>query len=55
MERFGTRPELIKGRGGVFEVKLGDELLFSKKASGRFPMPGEVVEALAQRLEDAGA
>lgn len=34
----------------MFEVELDGELLFSKKASRRFPEPGEVEEALAERL-----
>ncbi len=40
----------MKGTGGRFEVTLGGELLFSKKASGRFPAPGEITEALRERL-----
>lgn len=36
--------KLIKGRGGVFEIRNGDELIFSKKQLGRFPEPGEVVD-----------
>jgi hypothetical protein len=31
-------------------VKLGDELLFSKKAAGRFPAPGEIAETLSAKL-----
>lgn len=33
---------LIPSSGGVFEVKLEDELLFSKKELGRFPESDEV-------------
>ncbi|HAH15302.1 MAG: hypothetical protein EBQ56_05345 [Proteobacteria bacterium] len=33
---------LIPGSGGVFEVRRGSEVLFSKKHSGRFPNPGEL-------------
>ncbi len=36
------QPTLIKSRGGVFEVVLDGELLFSKKEAGRFPASGEV-------------
>ncbi len=42
--------ELVEGSGGVFEVAVGDELVFSKKAEGRFPEPGEVEAALEDRL-----
>lgn len=44
------RPLLVKGAGGVFEVKWGDELIFSKKKTGRFPQPGEVEGMLEQRI-----
>lgn len=34
--------QLIPGTGGVFEVTVNGELLFSKKALGRHAEPGEV-------------
>jgi len=40
---------LIKGRGGVFEVTVGNDLVFSKKKLGRFPQPGEVERELGAR------
>ena len=48
--RFGEKPELVKGRDGVFEVELDGELIYSKKSTGRFPEPGEVETALAASL-----
>jgi selenoprotein W-related protein len=39
--------ELIKGSGGVFEVRDGGELIFSKRQLGRFPEPGEIEGKLA--------
>ncbi len=44
------RPNLVKGKGGVFEVVLENEVLFSKQREGRFPQPGEVEEAIELRL-----
>jgi predicted Rdx family selenoprotein len=38
--------ELIKGSGGVFEVRKGQELLFSKRQLRRFPEPGEILAKL---------
>ena len=38
--------ELIAGSGGVFEVTVDGRKIFSKKALGRFPVEGEVVELL---------
>ncbi len=42
--------ELVKGSGGVFEVEVEGDLVYSKKAEGRFPEPGEVEAALEGRL-----
>jgi selenoprotein W-related protein len=42
--------KLIKGRNGVFEVRLDGEPVFSKREAGRFPEPGEVARAIAERI-----
>ena len=39
---------LRPGDGGVFEVSLGDEVIWSRKVEGRFPE----VKELKQRLRD---
>ena len=41
---------MIPSDGGVFEVVLGDELIFSKKALGRHAEDGEVVELVRRKL-----
>lgn len=33
----------MRSFGGMFEVEMDGQLLFSKKALGRFPVDGEVV------------
>jgi len=43
---MGIESELIRSRGGVFEVEYGGKLVFSKKSMGRFPDPGEVVKLI---------
>lgn len=43
---------MIKSGGGVFEIELDGVLVFSKKAKGRFPENGEVLNAIADRLEN---
>ncbi|HBL29758.1 MAG TPA: hypothetical protein DD490_23225 [Acidobacteria bacterium] len=48
--RFGIKPQLLKGSGGVFEVTVGGELIFSKKQTGRFPNPGEVEAVLEAKV-----
>ena len=39
--------ELIKSSGGVFEVKVGAELIYSKKQTGEFPDEMKLVEQVA--------
>lgn len=41
---------LVPGRGGVFEVRIDGELVFSQKEAGRFPEPREIKDALRARL-----
>jgi selT/selW/selH-like putative selenoprotein len=41
---------LIRSSGGVFEVTVGNDLIFSKKKAGRFPYPGEVESELEARV-----
>jgi len=40
---------LTPSGGGVFEVMLDDELIFSKKQLGRHAEPGEVFRLIAER------
>jgi selenoprotein W-related protein len=35
---------LVTGSGGVFDVTVDDELIFSKHTEGRHAQPGEVLE-----------
>ena len=41
---------LIPSGGGVFEVMLGDELIYSKKATGRHADYDEVLKTLRPRI-----
>jgi selenoprotein W-related protein len=38
--------ELVRSSGGVFEVSVDGQTIFSKKALGRHAKPGEVVELI---------
>ncbi len=49
-QQFDIQPVLVKGRDGVFEVTLDGEVIFSKKANGRFPEPGEVASEVTNRV-----
>ena len=48
---FGIESELIESSGGVFEVRLNNNLIFSKKQLGRFPKEGEI-ENFIQGIEE---
>ena len=46
----GAAIELIFSGGGVFEVTLENELIFSKKSLGRFPDDGEIDTLIDQNI-----
>jgi selT/selW/selH-like putative selenoprotein len=41
-----VEPRLIRGKGGIFDVKVDGETIFSKHDQGRFPEEGEVLERI---------
>ena len=41
---------MIPSSGGVFEVTIDGDLIYSKKALGRFPEDGEVLDLLKGRI-----
>ena len=43
---IGIKSELVKSRGGVFDVKVDGKVIFSKFNVFRFPKPGEISELL---------
>jgi len=45
--------ELVSASHGRFDISLDGELVFSKKASGRFPKPGEVAGRFEKTLGPA--
>jgi selenoprotein W-related protein len=38
---------LIPSSGGVYEITFGGELIYSKKATGEFPEPEQIVQTVA--------
>ena len=44
----GLKVELIKGDGGVFDIRYNDDLIFSKKKTeeNRFPEDGEITKLI---------
>jgi len=51
IERFGIRADLIKSGGGVFEIEVDGQLIFSKKAKGRFPEDHELFPQIQALIE----
>lgn len=41
---------LVPGRGGVFEVRLGEELIFARADAGRFPESKELKQLVRDRI-----
>ena len=46
---LGVDAELIERGGGIFDVSVDGEVVYSKHETGRFPDPGEVL-AIVQGL-----
>ncbi|MBM3678923.1 MAG: SelT/SelW/SelH family protein [Actinobacteria bacterium] len=42
--------ELVPGRGGIFDVHVDGELVFTKKMLGRYPQPDDVIPLLRPKL-----
>ena len=42
--------ELLPSSGGVYEVAVGGEKIFSKKDLKRFPRDGEIIQLIRKRL-----
>jgi selenoprotein W-related protein len=51
LEFFIASWRLIPSSGGVFDVTVNGELVFSKKALGRHAEPGEVRAAITAKLD----
>ena len=44
------RYTLIPSKGGCFELKVGDQLVYSKLATGKFPDEDAMMKAVAKAL-----
>jgi selenoprotein W-related protein len=47
---FKIKPTMIEGRGGVFDVKVNDELIYSKHETGQFPEHDLIVRGVRERI-----
>jgi selenoprotein W-related protein len=44
--------EIVPGSGGVFDVEVDGDLVFTKKMLGRYPQPDDVLPLLRSALGD---
>ena len=42
--------EVVPGSGGIFDVHLDDELVFTKSMLGHYPEPEDVLPLLRERI-----
>ena len=49
------RVSLVPGAGGIFEVRLNEETIFSRKQAGRFPESKELKQLIRDRIDPARA
>jgi selenoprotein W-related protein len=47
------RLSLVPGSGGIFEVRLNNETIFSRKQTGRFPESKELKQLVRDRIDPA--
>lgn len=45
-----TALSLVPGEGGIFEIRLNNETLFSRKQAGRFPESKELKQLVRDRI-----
>lgn len=45
------RVSLVPGSGGIFEIRLNGELLFSRKEQQRFPEAKEIKQLVRDRID----
>jgi len=45
------RVSLIPGSGGIFEVRLNNALIFSRKQAGRFPESKELKQLIRDKID----
>jgi selenoprotein W-related protein len=55
IEQFIGTWRMIPSTGGVFEVTVNGDLVYSKKATGRHANPGEIKAAIERKLREARA
>lgn len=50
-ERDLERVSLVPGSGGIFDIRLNNELIFSRKDAQRFPETREIKQMIRDRID----
>jgi selenoprotein W-related protein len=50
-ERDLERVSLVPGSGGIFDIRLNNELIFSRKDAQRFPETKEIKQMIRDRID----
>ncbi len=53
LEQYIATWKLIPGTGGVFEVTVDGDLVYSKKATGKHAAPGEIRAIIERKVAEA--
>ncbi|MBW3564775.1 MAG: Rdx family protein [Acidobacteria bacterium] len=53
-QELGVEAKLVRGKDGIFDVSVNDELIFSKHETGRFPDESEVIASMRKLGEASG-
>jgi selT/selW/selH-like putative selenoprotein len=49
VKELALEPVLVEGRGGVFDVIVDGDVIFSKRSARRFPEPDEILDSIRAR------
>jgi selenoprotein W-related protein len=49
---LGVNCDFQKGAGGIFDVEVDGEMVYSKHQTGRFPEPGEITGLIRNRASE---
>jgi len=50
LEEVWPTVEIVPGAGGIFDVHVDGDLVFTKKMLGRYPDPDDVLPLLREKL-----
>jgi selenoprotein W-related protein len=50
-KEFGEEIELVAGGGGVFDISVDGNMIFSKFEKGRFPQLEEIISLIKEGLK----